>query len=62
LRRVGYRIPEHRVGHWLVLLLADRVELLEVRLADPIYRGAIAALAALSVGALLARALVRRRR
>jgi hypothetical protein len=60
LRRVAYRIPEHRVRRWLVLLLADRVELLETRLADPARRGPIVALASLSVGVLVGSALIRR--
>ena len=29
MRRCGYRIPEHHTTHWLVLLLADRVDALE---------------------------------
>ncbi|MFO0612171.1 MAG: hypothetical protein U0414_06275 [Polyangiaceae bacterium] len=33
LRRAAFRIPEHRTSHWLVLLLADRVDVLENDLA-----------------------------
>jgi len=29
MRRGAYRIPEHYVSHWLVLLLADRVDAIE---------------------------------
>jgi hypothetical protein len=60
LRRVGYRIPEHRARHWLLLLLADRVELLEKRLTDPTRRRPAVALAALAVGVLMGGALIRR--
>jgi hypothetical protein len=46
LRRAAYRIPEHRTTHWLVLLLADRIDAIEHRpgrlfgLAVPIAIGA----------------------
>jgi hypothetical protein len=26
IRRAAYRIPDHRASHWLVLMLADRVQ------------------------------------
>jgi hypothetical protein len=29
MRRAAYEIPEHETSHWLVLLLADRVDALE---------------------------------
>ncbi|HEX3344793.1 MAG TPA: hypothetical protein VHS09_09485 [Polyangiaceae bacterium] len=29
MRRAAYRIPEHHTTHWLVLLLADRVDAVE---------------------------------
>jgi hypothetical protein len=52
LRRAAYAIPEHRTSHWLVLMLADRVDVLEHRalrilpFALPLAAGgAIAALA-----------------
>jgi len=32
LRRVAYRIPEHRARHWILLVVADRVDVLEGRL------------------------------
>jgi hypothetical protein len=32
MRRAAYDIPEHHTSHWLVLLLADRVDALEYRL------------------------------
>lgn len=40
IRRAAYRIPEHYARHWLLLMLADRVDVVEdrigPRLADPI--------------------------
>lgn len=32
LRRAAYRIPEHYARHWALLMLADRVDVLEDRL------------------------------
>ena len=32
LRRAAYRIPETRARHWMTLMLADRVDVLEHRL------------------------------
>ena len=29
MRRAAYKIPEHKTSHWLVLLLADRVDAIE---------------------------------
>ncbi len=34
MRRAAYQIPEHRARHWLLLLLADRVDVWEGRLED----------------------------
>ncbi len=34
LRRAAYRIPEHRPSHWLLLLLSDRVDVVEGLLGD----------------------------
>jgi hypothetical protein len=31
LRRAAYRIPEHATSHWLLLLFADRVDVIEHR-------------------------------
>ena len=48
MRRAAYEIPEHRVSHWFVLLLADRVDAMEHRLkrvlpfAAPVLLGAFA--------------------
>ena len=33
IRRAGYRIPEHKAGRWLLLMLGDRVDVWEGRLA-----------------------------
>jgi hypothetical protein len=32
VRRAAYRVPEHRTGRWVLLLLGDRVDVLEHRL------------------------------
>lgn len=34
LRRAAYQIPEHDFRHWMTLLVADRVDILEHRLED----------------------------
>lgn len=34
LRRGAYRIPEHYARHWMLLLLADRIDVAEARLSD----------------------------
>ncbi|MFL5307589.1 MAG: hypothetical protein ACJ8F1_20385 [Polyangia bacterium] len=31
MRRAGYKIPEHKAGRWMTLLLADRVDVWESR-------------------------------
>jgi hypothetical protein len=59
LRRRAYAIPEHHARHWMLLLLADRVELAERRLAGR--TGAVAA-TALGGGAAVLMALARRLR
>ncbi len=60
LRRAAYRLPEHRASRWVLLLAADRLDVLEHRA-----RGAawlVPALAALVLGyVVVARALPRRR-
>ncbi len=33
IRRGAYRIPEHRPGRWALLLLGDRIDVLEHRIA-----------------------------
>lgn len=32
LRRVAYKIPDHRVKHWMLLLLADRIDVQQNRI------------------------------
>jgi hypothetical protein len=60
LRRVAYGVPEHYPRRWLLLLLADRIDFVEQRLADPARRRLAGALAAVAVGALLGTVIVRR--
>ena len=57
LRRLAYSIPDHLPRHWLLLLLADRVDAVESllgRLAKPkpiaVALGGIAALVGLGLG------------
>lgn len=38
MRRVAYRIPEHYARHWLLLLAADRVDVLEGRIGEALAR------------------------
>lgn len=35
LRRVAYQIPDHRLGHWVLLMVADRVDVIENLLPAP---------------------------
>lgn len=39
IRRGAYRIPEHYARHWMLLLLADRVDVLEDRLGAGLGHG-----------------------
>lgn len=34
IRRLAYRIPEHYARHWMLLLVADRVDVMEDRLGE----------------------------
>lgn len=34
MRRAAYRIPEHSAAHWMMLLSADRLDILEDRLTN----------------------------
>lgn len=36
LRRIAYRMPEHRARHWMLLLAADRTDVLESRLGEAV--------------------------
>jgi len=38
LRSFAYRIPEHKASHWGLLLLSDRVDIIEGLLLDSILR------------------------
>lgn len=59
LRRAAYRVPEHRATRWVLLLAADRVDVLEHRLRR--LGWAVPALAALAVGYAAASRALRRR-
>ena len=56
LRRYAFTIPDHRPRHWAVLLLADRVDVVETAAADLIRERPVltAASALLVVGAAVA--------
>jgi hypothetical protein len=58
LRKVAYGYPDHWVRHWMVLLLADRVDVWEHRLRRglPVTAGIVAVLA---LGSLTLKALKR---
>ncbi len=58
LRKTAYSYPDHLVRHWMVLLLADRVDVWEHRLRRSLPWGP-AGLAALLVGGLTWRRLSR---
>lgn len=59
LRRAAYRLPEHRTGRWLVLLAADRLEVLGRRAAEAAWL--VPAAAGILAGyALVSRGLARR--
>jgi hypothetical protein len=58
LRRVAYRLPEHRASRWMLLLGSDRVDVLEHRLAAAPWL--VPAIAALGVGYLAASRALRR--
>jgi hypothetical protein len=51
LRKTAYRIPEHYTSHWLMLMLADRVDVIEHRparllaLALPLLAGGMSVVA-----------------
>jgi hypothetical protein len=58
LRRAAYRVPEHRPARWAILLAADRVDVLEHRVAGGWW--VAPALVAVAGGYLLASRLLRR--
>ena len=51
IRRAGYKIPEHKAGRWMLLLLGDRVDVWENRLRR--YRWAVAGAATALAGLLV---------
>lgn len=59
LRRLAYRLPEHRATRWGLLLAADRVDVLEHRFGRGLW--GVAALGALAAGYALASRALRRR-
>jgi hypothetical protein len=36
IRRVAYRVPDHKPRHWLYLMLADRIDAVEHGFARPL--------------------------
>ena len=60
LRTRAYGIPEHRARHWLLLIVADRVDVVEAWLRERPARGAT--LVALLGGAIVAGVWLRHRR
>jgi hypothetical protein len=50
LRKVAYTIPEHEGRHWLLLMLADRVDVIESNLGDVAKRVLPIAAIAVAVG------------
>lgn len=57
LRRLAYRIPDYRARRWLLLMVADRVDVLEHR-PSALVKGLLV-LSLVGVGALTARRLAR---
>src|SRR4029079_7351599 len=51
IRRAGYRVPEHKAGRWMLLLLGDRVDVWESRLRRQ--RWPVLAVAAAAAGLFL---------
>jgi hypothetical protein len=52
LRKSAYAIPDHRPSHWLLLMSADRVDVMESRVADLVKRRPIVVGATLTAAAL----------
>jgi hypothetical protein len=48
IRRAAYRIPEHKAGRWMLLMLGDRVDVWEGRLGRQRWKTLGAAVAALA--------------
>lgn len=60
LRRSAYRIPEHRASRWMLLLAADRLDVLEHRARSAGWL--VPAVAALAIGYVVAARVLARRR
>ena len=48
IRRAAYRIPEHKAGRWMLLMLGDRVDVWESRLGRQRWMALGAAVAAVA--------------
>jgi hypothetical protein len=44
VRRIAYRVPEHRARHWALLLMADRIDVIESRWGKALWVLPIAAI------------------
>jgi hypothetical protein len=63
IRRAAYRIPEHGAGRWMLLMLGDRVDVMESRLRrHPLVAVAVAAAVVGTLGLIPARLRARARR
>jgi hypothetical protein len=58
VRRLAYRIPEHRPSRWALLLAGDRIDVIESRLAGAAWL--LPAVAALGLGFVTTRRALRR--
>ena len=58
LRRLAYRMPDYRARRWLLLMVADRIDVVEHRPGRLV--GAFLALTVMSLGALAIRGMARR--
>lgn len=53
IRRLAYQVPEHTVRHWMTLLLADRVDVLEHRFSRGLIGFAVVPAVGIAAGAWL---------
>ena len=60
LRRRAYRVPDNRLSHWMMLIMADRVDVAEGLMADVVKRNPAALL--VTVGVAMAAIVYLRRR
>jgi hypothetical protein len=54
VRRLAYRVPQDKAGHWMLLLVGDRLDVLENRVRRLAFLGAMAAAVPFVYGALKA--------